>query len=97
MLKRVVTAIFLIVLLTALLGLAPVWLFKIALILAVAGCLNEYYRLVFPNDLFLKMSGMIFGLIFAVYLTYVGLDIWIFPIFMAAFFFLSSHTWPTRQ
>ena len=86
--KRLITAIVLVGLIVLALTVAPVWLFKILVLILIAGALHEFYRLVIPNDLFGSMSGLIFGLIFSVLLIFVDIHDHIFPIFLFVFFIL---------
>lgn len=88
MLKRGCTAAVLIAIVVGALAWAPVWLFKILVMLLICGALYEFYRLVLPNDNFSLVSGALFGLIFSAMLIFVGLDVRILPVFVAAFFVL---------
>lgn len=88
MLKRILTGIVLIGLVSAALLWAPVWLFKILILILIAAALREFYRLVIPNDRFSLVSGILFGLVFAVTLISSRLSISIVPIYISAFFVL---------
>lgn len=89
MFKRVGTAIILIIIIIASLTLAPIWLFKLLLLLLTAGALLELFRLTFPNDRFSRYAGVVFGTLFAGILIFAGFAGWILPILLTAFFVLT--------
>lgn len=88
MLKRIATAVVLIAVMASVLLWAPVWLFKFLVILFSAGALAEYYRLVFGNDYFSTVTGLIFSAFFSGILITSGPVGWVIPLFLAAFFIL---------
>lgn len=88
MLKRISTAVVLIAIVIGVLVWSPIWLFKSLVLLAVAGALYEFYRLVLPHDYFSLITGTIFGLIFSAMLIFVGFNSWFLPVSFVAFFIL---------
>ena len=89
MFKRILTAILLIAFVVAVLVWTPIWLFKLLVLLLIAGSLHEYYRLVLTNDWFSLLTGMLFGLVLAVMLIFDGLvGEYVFPITLASIFII---------
>lgn len=87
--KRIITAIILIGVVSAILFFAPVWLFKALVLVLIAGGLHEYYRLVLPRDNFSLISGMVFGLLFASILILDGpVGNYILPVILGSVFIL---------
>ena len=88
MLKRLLTALVLVGIIVLSLTVVPVWLFKVFVLILIAGALYEFFRLVIGNDRFSAISGIVFGLIFAAILIFYGNTILLLPIFFALFFVL---------
>lgn len=88
MIKRILTAAVLVGIVVAILMWAPIWLFKILILLMVTGALYEFYRMVLPRDYFNIMAGILFGLTFSTILIFAGYRDWFIPVFLGAFFVL---------
>jgi phosphatidate cytidylyltransferase len=68
---------------------APLWLFKVLLLVLIAAALNEFYRLVLPNDKFSLITGILFGLVFAAILIFNGpTGVYILPVILSSMFVL---------
>lgn len=89
MVKRLATGLILIGILTASLTVAPVWLFKVLVVLLSCGALIELYRLLFKNDYFSQVTGLLYGLLVTAILVFFGLPLWLFPLVLGFFFILS--------
>lgn len=88
MLKRLLTAAVLIGIVVAALAAAPVWLFKMLILLLIAGALYEYYRLVLSRDNFSLATGLLFGLVVAAILIFGGFASYLVPVLTAAVFIM---------